>query len=194
MRSPLPQPVNRVFMLLVLCLAITGCNNASKNAADSKSWLKYSQPDGTFSVELPGKPVTSEHKQNTPKGEFTMHFVGVRSDDADFEMGYAYAADLLKQMTEKQLIEAVRDDIGAVFGTRNMEVTKCSSGKFNGMEYRMDLREKPFPDGSIGDFRVFVANNYVYEQVAIGKSELIHDSAREPYFSSLHLRESQQTR
>jgi hypothetical protein len=55
------------------------------------------------------------------------------------------------------------------------------------MEYRMDLHQNPYPAGCVGDFRVFVANNYVYEQIAIGKSELAKGAVRERFFNSLHI-------
>jgi hypothetical protein len=122
-------------------------------------------------------------------GKYLMHFVGAHRENGDFEVGFANVSEYLKVESQKQIIDSVRDDIGAVFGSRNFVVAPCTSGAYHGMEYRLEVVHQAMPEGTIGDFRVYVANNCLLEQVAIGASDLVKGPIRDRFFNSLRFEE-----
>jgi hypothetical protein len=132
----------------------------------SHGWQTYFSPDGSFSIEFPGKPtVETEQLPRKSGGTGTLHFVHFQSDgNRDYWCSYA-EIHLSDQDTPDKVLEFERDD-----NLRKVQGTVLTQNRFLYQGYPALQYQAHTAKSMLMDSRMVVVGNRLYMLMALSAS------------------------
>ena len=147
-------------------------------------WQTYVAPDGTFSIEVPGKP-TLESKQTTLEGggTATFHFLNVdATGKSAFTVAYVERQNTTDK-TEEEVLESARDG-----SLRNVQGVLVKQNRIKVQGYPALDVQAHARSNSFLDSRLVIAGDCLYMIMVVAPSEQARDpKSIQRFFDSFKL-------
>jgi hypothetical protein len=150
---------------------------APSNAADNGGWVKFTSPNGRFSVLMPEIPPEKTETTDSANGPYTTHLFVVRDTTSVYLIGWV-DYDPSFNFNRQAELEANRDNF-----VKGIQATLLSSKEtvidgYNAIEFTAEAGDRIFKS------RVFLVGRRPY-QIVIGSPKGMDDTARvERFFNS----------
>ena len=150
---------------------------APSNAPDNGGWVKFTSPNGRFSVLMPEIPPEKTETTDSANGPYTTHLFVVRDTTSVYLIGWV-DYDPSFNFNRQAELEANRDNF-----VKGIQATLLSSKEtvidgYNAIEFTAEAGDRIFKS------RVFLVGRRPY-QIVIGSPKGMDDTARvERFFNS----------
>ena len=139
------------------------------NTPDYGGWIKFSSPEGRFSVLIPETPEDKAETQNSSHGPYTTHLFIVRDSASVYLIGWV-DYDPSFNFNRQAELEANRDNF-----VKGIEATLVSTRPtvidgYSGIEFTAETADRVFKS------RVFLVGRRPY-QIVIGSAKGFDDTA-----------------
>ena len=182
-------------LILALWMLVAACSPAL-------DWRETRQPELGFAVSLPGKPLVAARELAFEGAPVPMTMVSAGRDATLFAVGVARLpaaalADMAAvQRTTARFAEALRRNVhGAETSSAAIPVPTFAGGFAGGRALRYDAAFSARGDATSGNksravhlyARLVVADDRLYQVVALGSAEQLTPQALETFFESFRL-------
>ncbi|TAF11228.1 MAG: hypothetical protein EAZ77_01335 [Nostocales cyanobacterium] len=128
-------------------------------------WKKFSDPEGRFSILMPGTPTVTKHKVNTKDGlvEVNMFTVERQQDEVKYTVAYIdYPENYIQMLKDKNLVEQAIDT-GKTTALEHEKGTLISEEKINLSGYPGKEVNYTKPGDKIIKHRIFLVEKRLYQ-------------------------------
>ncbi|HKQ99888.1 MAG TPA: zinc finger Ran-binding domain-containing protein [Pyrinomonadaceae bacterium] len=151
-------------------------------------WQEYQAKDGSFTIQMPSKPIENVQSQSTPAGEIQMHMsMAVENQGGAFIAGYADYPSNFTHVSSEQLLDLASQGAVNSSGTTLLNKKNISLDGNPGVELEL-LPPKNMPEGGRAVTRIYWAAPRIYILFAGGPKSSETDAAMTKYFDSFKLR------
>ncbi len=175
MKSRIINVVSMLALLLMFGCAIGG-------------WQRFISEDGTFSIEMPGKPKASKIILPVEDGQTYLNvFMVDEKKDFVFSIAYVdFSYEVLQKKTEEQILNDARD--GAIL---NVQGTLLSESEVSIKQHPgREIMIRSIDGESIIKARVFLAGNRQYQLMVITSNDKVESFTVRRFLDSFNILKS----
>lgn len=161
-----------------------------KPAVATLRWQEYKADDGSFTVEMPTKPVESVRNQPTVDGEIQIHaLMGNMNEQGIYIVGYTdYPAAWPEYYSTDEMLDLAAEDAVNRSGSTLVSQKSISLGSYPGMEVEMIVPPDKIPDGGRLVCRVYWDAPRMYVVIVGGPESSEVYETRTKFLDSFKLR------
>ena len=150
---------------------------APSNAADNGGWVKFTSPNGRFSVLMPEIPEEKTETTDSANGPYTTHLFVVRDTTSVYLIGWV-DYDPSFNFNRQAELEANRDNFVKGISATLLNTRPTMVDGYSGLEFTAETGDRVFKS------RVFLVGRRPY-QIVIGSPKGFDDAAiTDRFFSS----------
>jgi hypothetical protein len=158
----------------------------SANAKANVGWQEYKAQDGSFTVQMPGKPSESVQNQSTPAGDYRMHLaMAAYKHNGAFITAYADYPSNYSNVPAQSLLDLASQGAMSRSSATLLSKKNISLDGYAGLELEM------LPPGSTPGrmvTRIYWVAPRIYMLFGVGAKSAETDAALTKYFDSFKLR------
>src|ERR1044072_8826935 len=153
---------------------------APSNAADNGGWVKFTSPNGRFSVLMPEIPPEKTETTDSANGPYTTHLFVVRDTTSVYLIGWV-DYDPSFNFNRQAELEANRDNFVKGIKAALLSSKATTIDGYNAVEFTAETTDRIFKS------RVFLVGRRPY-QIVIGSPKGMDDTALvERFFNSFKI-------
>jgi hypothetical protein len=154
---------------------------APANAPDSSSWVKFTSPEGHFTVLMPDTPQDKSETVDSAHGPYTTHLFIVKDTTSVYLIGWV-DYDPSFNFNRQAELEANRDNFVKGITARLVSTRPTVIDGYSAIEFTAETDDRVFKS------RVFLVGRRPY-QIVIGSPKTLDDTANtERFFNSFKVR------
>ena len=154
---------------------------APANKSDDSGWVKFTSPEGHFSVLMPEIPQDKSETVDSAHGPYTTHLFIVKDTTSVYLIGWV-DYDPSFNFNRQAELEANRDNFVKGISATLVSTRPSTFDGYSGLEFTAETEDRVFKS------RVFLVGRRPY-QLVIGSPKTMDDSANtDRFFSSFKVR------
>lgn len=126
-------------------------------------WQEYTSQDGSYTVQMPTKPLETEESQASPAGSLQMHLMlGSMQEKGIYIVGYTDYPNVPSNVSIKQLLDSAAEGAASNSGATMLSKKEIMLDGNQGIEVEMDVPPSKIPGGGKATCRIYWASPRIY--------------------------------